>query len=75
MIHRWQQQRLLNHVLAQIYQNTTVREVPKKACIPAHSDKTKDMPMEDELIAFCTLYKDYLNGTFEDSKLKQVNPP
>lgn len=46
----------LNHVLAQIYEyqkNDNGKEV--KAKIKAHSDKTKDMPMEG-LIAFCTFY-------------------
>jgi hypothetical protein len=50
----------LNHVLAQIYQNKTVKIndkiMEKKAKIKAHSDKTKDMP-ENGLIAFCTFYK------------------
>lgn len=49
----------LNHVLAQIYENTTRpkgnNKVEKKATIKAHSDKTKDMP-RDGLIAFCTFY-------------------
>ena len=51
----------LNHVLAQIYENTLqitsrAKEVEKKAKIKAHSDKTKDMP-RNGLIAFCTFYK------------------
>ena len=48
----------LNHVLAQIYENRartddTDKEV--KSRIKAHSDKTKDMPI-DGLIVFCTFY-------------------
>lgn len=48
----------LNHVLAQIYENTKKSEQSQreiKAKIKAHSDKTKDMPKEG-LIAFCTFY-------------------
>jgi hypothetical protein len=48
----------LNHVLAQIYENTKKLEESGKeikAKIKAHSDKTKDMPKEG-LIAFCTFY-------------------
>ena len=48
----------LNHVLAQIYENTKKSEDSGKeikAKIKAHSDKTKDMPKEG-LIAFCTFY-------------------
>lgn len=41
----------LNHVLAQIYENSN----QGKAKIKAHSDKTKDMP-RNGLIAFCTFY-------------------
>lgn len=47
----------LNHVLAQVYNNFYDNGVPKKARIKAHSDKTKDMPL-DGLMAFCTFYKD-----------------
>jgi hypothetical protein len=51
----------LNHVLAQIYENTklfgpagdVVKE--RKAKIKEHADKTKDMP-KNGLIAFCTFY-------------------
>lgn len=49
----------LNHVLAQIYENSIHdkggKKVEKKAVIKAHSDKTKDMP-KDALIAFTTFY-------------------
>ncbi|MES2617950.1 MAG: hypothetical protein V4613_08725 [Bacteroidota bacterium] len=48
----------LNHVLAQIYENTIKPEENGKeikAKIKAHSDKTKDMP-KDGVIAFCTFY-------------------
>ncbi len=41
----------LNHVLAQVYENTG----NKKAKISAHSDKTKDMPFNG-IMAFCTFY-------------------
>lgn len=54
----------LNHVLAQVYENTTqtnekdvIKE--KKAKIKAHSDKTKDMP-RNGLIAFATFYSNDL---------------
>lgn len=47
----------LNHVLAQIYQNSVVNGKEKKAKIKDHSDKTKDMPTNG-LMAFCTFYKD-----------------
>lgn len=47
----------LNHVLAQIYQNSIVEGKEKKAKIKDHSDKTKDMPTNG-LMAFCTFYKD-----------------
>lgn len=46
----------LNHVLAQIYENKKNDDAKEsKAKIPAHSDKTKDMP-KNALIAFCTFY-------------------
>jgi len=48
----------LNHVLAQVYENTVdegERRKERKAKISAHSDKTKDM-RADGLIAFCTFY-------------------
>jgi len=45
----------LNHVLAQIYNNTTIDGKEKKAKIKDHSDKTKDMP-QNGLIVFCTFY-------------------
>jgi hypothetical protein len=49
----------LNHVLAQIYENSKKIENPNKeskAKIKAHSDKTKDMP-QNGIIAFCTFYE------------------
>jgi hypothetical protein len=50
----------MNHVLAQIYENSKYKvnndTVEKKAKISAHSDKTKDMPA-DAVMAFCTFYK------------------
>lgn len=45
----------LNHVLAQVYHNSTINNRQKRAKIPAHSDKTEDMP-QNGLIAFCTFY-------------------
>jgi hypothetical protein len=46
-----------NHVLAQVYTNVVAVAdgKEKKARIPAHSDKTKDMP-RNALIAFVTFY-------------------
>lgn len=55
----------LNHVLAQIYNNTTVDGKEKKATIKEHSDKTKDMPCNG-LMAFCTFYK--FDNTVKDVK-------
>ena len=48
----------LNHVLAQVYENSFSDGKERKAKISTHSDKTKDMP-RNGLIAFCTFYKDY----------------
>ena len=47
----------LNHVLAQIYENTKCGGSVdgKKNAVSAHSDKTKDMP-RNALMAFCTFY-------------------
>jgi len=51
----------MNHVLAQIYRNTSSADIGKKkkkdakARIKAHSDKTKDMP-PNGIMAFCTFY-------------------
>ena len=45
----------LNHVLAQIYYNHVINNRDKRAKIPAHSDKTEDMP-KNGLIVFCTFY-------------------
>ncbi len=45
----------LNHVLAQIYTNTTAGQKQTKAKISAHADKTKDMPANG-IMAFCTFY-------------------
>mgnify|MGYP000957133859 CR=1 FL=1 len=47
----------LNHVLAQIYHNTsaTPEQKQSKARISAHADKTKDMPVNG-IMAFCTFY-------------------
>jgi hypothetical protein len=53
----FQNQAPLNHVLAQIYHNTSAAAAPKqsKARISAHADKTKDMPING-IMAFCTFY-------------------
>lgn len=47
----YEQKTELNHVLAQIYYNST----KGKATIKTHTDKTKDMPT-NAVIAFCTFY-------------------
>ena len=46
----------LNHVLAQVYTNVVTDGKQRKARIPSHSDKTKDMPSHG-LIAFVSLYE------------------
>lgn len=53
----FQDHALLNHVLAQIYNNTAAGAEQKqsKATISAHADKTKDMPANG-IMAFCTFY-------------------
>lgn len=45
----------LNHALAQVYYNHTIDGRVKRAKIPAHSDKTKDMP-ENGIMVFGTFY-------------------
>lgn len=45
----------LNHVLAQVYYNHVINNRDRRAKIPAHSDKTEDMP-KNGLIVFCTFY-------------------
>ena len=55
----------LNHVLAQVYLNTT----HKKARIKEHSDKTKDMD-KNGVIAFCTFYDKPLLKEEYATKLK-----
>ena len=45
----------MNHVLAQLYTNTTVEGKDKKARIPDHSDKTKDFSV-GAIMAFVTFY-------------------
>lgn len=60
-----------NHVLAQIYYNSTNSEgKEKKAKIKEHSDKTKDMP-KNGFIAFCSFYKEYSNGKLNIKTVKQ----
>lgn len=53
----------LNHVLAQIYNNSS----SCKASIKSHSDKTKDMP-QNGLMAFCTFYKNDWHPKVRPSK-------
>jgi hypothetical protein len=52
----YKQKVTLNHVLAQVYNNSVVDGKQKKATIKQHSDKTKDMD-KSGLMAFCTFYK------------------
>ncbi|QKF94800.1 alpha-ketoglutarate-dependent dioxygenase alkB-like superfamily [Fadolivirus algeromassiliense] len=61
----------LNHVLAQVYNNTTVDGKDKKAKIKDHSDKTKDMP-RNGLMAFCTFYK--FNDNIKEVKKHKDDP-
>jgi hypothetical protein len=78
----FEQKANLNHVLAQIYENTKFGGINQnkevKATIKGHSDKTKDMP-RNGLMAFCTFYKNYNNNNFleEESKKfkKSVDDP
>ena len=60
----------LNHVLAQVYHNTstTAERKQSKAKISSHADKTKDMPVNG-IMAFCTFYDrlDKLNPLTEDA--------
>jgi hypothetical protein len=62
----------LNHVLAQVYENTKEGGVNQnkevKARIKSHSDKTKDMP-RNALMAFCTFYKNYQGNDFLPEEL------
>ncbi|MCK9870335.1 hypothetical protein MRI28_11905 [Nocardiopsis dassonvillei] len=66
----FQNQAPLNHVLAQIYHNTsaTAERKQSKARISAHADKTKDMPVNG-IMAFCTFYDglDRLRPLAEDA--------
>lgn len=65
----------LNHVLAQIYQNSVqdkgTRTVEKKAVIKAHSDKTKDMP-RNALIAFTTFYDNITSANKPETDLFDI---
>lgn len=65
----------LNHVLAQTYHNKLIKVKDgvrqRKAKISEHSDKTKDMPRSG-LIAFCTFYKEYENGSFRGENLDKL---
>lgn len=74
--HFFEQNIELNHVLAQIYENTVVtddkqNEKEKKATIKAHSDKTKDIP-GNGLIAFCTFYQHYSDDKFDKNLSKYI---
>jgi hypothetical protein len=53
----------LNHVLAQIYNNSE----KGKAKIKSHADKTKDMP-RDGIMAFCTFYESSLHRGIKPSE-------
>lgn len=64
----FEQKANLNHVLAQVYNNTKYEGKDRKAKIKEHSDKTKDMP-RNGLIAFCTFYH------FDDVNLKEISRP
>jgi hypothetical protein len=55
----------LNHVLAQIYHNTSVSNKQHKAIIKAHSDKTKDMP-KNAIMCFATFYNNIPSGLKKD---------
>jgi hypothetical protein len=64
----------MNHVLAQIYTNSSLMRVDgeciqKKAKIKTHSDKTKDMPI-DGIMGFCSFYKGYNGENFIDEYKK-----
>ena len=65
----------LNHVLAQTYHNQLIQTKSgtkqRKSKISEHSDKTKDMP-KSGLIAFCTFYQEYNNGSFTGDKLEKL---
>ena len=68
----------MNHVLAQIYHNSTQtidinqnNKKEKKAKIKTHSDKTKDMPMNG-LMGFCSFYQNYKDDDFTDRELKKI---
>ena len=80
----FEQKTELNHVLAQVYENTVTtndanRAKEHKAKIQSHSDKTKDMPANG-LIAFVTFYSsdiksyktkpnDHFNRSFKDGSV------
>ncbi len=66
----FEQPTTLNHVLAQVYENTP--DGKKKARIKAHSDKTKDMPIHG-LIAFCSFYDSFYNDEFHLTKDDDVD--
>ncbi len=61
---------ILNHILAQVYHNSSQNGVDKKAKIKDHSDKTKDMPRE-AVMAFCSFYQNY-NSSFDPSVLTKL---
>lgn len=71
----FKEQTELNHVLAQIYENTSSggknKNSERKAKIGVHSDKTKYMP-KNGLIAFCTFYKNFFNDQFNTDELKHI---
>ncbi|GAA0892876.1 hypothetical protein GCM10009122_25550 [Fulvivirga kasyanovii] len=66
--HVFDKETQFNHVLAQVYENQKSENGKEaKAKIKAHSDKTKDMPLEG-LIAFCTFYDQSQFGYLQPSQ-------
>ena len=59
----------LNHVLAQVYNNSVINGKEKKARIKGHSDKTKDMP-DNGIIAFVTFYDQPVENEMAMCKLR-----
>lgn len=61
----------LNHILAQVYHNSTQNGTDKKAKIKVHSDKTKDMQKEG-IMAFCSFYQNIDNLKYQESILTRL---
>jgi hypothetical protein len=60
----------LNHVLAQIYENVSDRQ---KARISSHSDKSKDMPADGSIMAFCTFLRYRVDDSIKQSGLSHTD--